>query len=763
MAPNGPVTEEGLVQLLTPAGQRTAHPDYDARVAHLDADALRGLYRDMVLTRRFDDEATALQRQGELALCAPCLGQEAAQVGSGLRARAAGLRVPVLPRARRRVHARRRPAAPAAALPRHRARRLGPREAQLPPLHARHRLAHAARHRLRDGPPARRRRRHAATPTRDAAVVALLRRRRHLAGRRQRGARLRGREQRPGRVLLPEQPVGDLRADRRASRRVPARATAARASASRACASTATTCSPCYAVTARRSSAPATAAAPRSSRRSPTGWARTPPPTTRRRYRCRARGGALASARPDRTASRTHLEERGELPADFVDDARGRGRRRSASACAPTSRSLAAPAGGRRCSTTSTRRRTRSSSPSGPGSSTTRRRSWTPASPARGATDRTSPCRRRSTTGVQTLTMAKAINLGLRRAMERDPKVLLMGEDIGALGGVFRVTDGAAEGLRRRPRGRHAARRVRHRRHRDRPGAARLPPGLRDPVRRLHLPGVRPDHHASSPRCTTARGGRLSAARRHPRALRRRHRRGRAPQRVARGALRPHRRACASSRPSTPGRRVRDDPAGHRVARTRCCSSSPRRRYWDKGDVVDRRRRRCSDPARAGAATPRTARVVATGHRRHARRLRADRPARRSRPPRSPSAEGDERRGRSTCARISPLDADDGGGVASRRPAAASSSTRRPSFFGAGAEVAAARHRASASTHLQAPVLRVGGFHTPYPVAKIEHEYLPEPGPGARRRRPRRLLSGRSTDAEETDAHVSAVPAPRRR
>lgn len=40
------------------------------------------------------------------------------------------------------------------------------------------------------------------------------------------------------------------------------------------------------------------------------------------------------------------------------------------------------------------------------------------------------------------LTMARAINLGLRKAMERDHNVVLMGEDIGALGGVFRVTDG---------------------------------------------------------------------------------------------------------------------------------------------------------------------------------------------------------------------------------------------------------------------------------------------------------------------------------
>lgn len=43
---------------------------------------------------------------------------------------------------------------------------------------------------------------------------------------------------------------------------------------------------------------------------------------------------------------------------------------------------------------------------------------------------------------MATLTMAKALNTGLRAAMEKDPKVLLMGEDIGKLGGVFRITEG---------------------------------------------------------------------------------------------------------------------------------------------------------------------------------------------------------------------------------------------------------------------------------------------------------------------------------
>ncbi|HET6877129.1 MAG TPA: alpha-ketoacid dehydrogenase subunit beta [Jatrophihabitans sp.] len=40
------------------------------------------------------------------------------------------------------------------------------------------------------------------------------------------------------------------------------------------------------------------------------------------------------------------------------------------------------------------------------------------------------------------MTMAKALNEGLRKAMEDDPKVVIMGEDVGKLGGVFRITDG---------------------------------------------------------------------------------------------------------------------------------------------------------------------------------------------------------------------------------------------------------------------------------------------------------------------------------
>ncbi|AQU67587.1 pyruvate dehydrogenase (acetyl-transferring) E1 component subunit alpha [Streptomyces niveus] len=76
-------SEPQLVQLLTPEGERVKNDEYDGYVADITPESLRGLYRDMVLTRRFDAEATSLQRQGELGLWASLLGQEAAQIGSG--------------------------------------------------------------------------------------------------------------------------------------------------------------------------------------------------------------------------------------------------------------------------------------------------------------------------------------------------------------------------------------------------------------------------------------------------------------------------------------------------------------------------------------------------------------------------------------------------------------------------------------------------------------------------------------------------------
>ncbi len=75
-----------LVQLLTPEGERVEHPEFsfgDGMSAEEEAEMIRGFYRDMVLTRRIDTEATALQRHGELGIWAQLLGQEAAQIGAG--------------------------------------------------------------------------------------------------------------------------------------------------------------------------------------------------------------------------------------------------------------------------------------------------------------------------------------------------------------------------------------------------------------------------------------------------------------------------------------------------------------------------------------------------------------------------------------------------------------------------------------------------------------------------------------------------------
>ncbi|WP_223881395.1 pyruvate dehydrogenase (acetyl-transferring) E1 component subunit alpha [Nesterenkonia ebinurensis] len=76
-------TEVEMVQALDAEGNRTPCPEYDDALSTLGAADLRRMYQDMVLLRRFDTQATALQRQGELGLWPPSLGQEAAQIGLG--------------------------------------------------------------------------------------------------------------------------------------------------------------------------------------------------------------------------------------------------------------------------------------------------------------------------------------------------------------------------------------------------------------------------------------------------------------------------------------------------------------------------------------------------------------------------------------------------------------------------------------------------------------------------------------------------------
>jgi pyruvate dehydrogenase E1 component alpha subunit len=73
---------DDVARLIAPSGERIADRELDPWVADIDAEALRGLYRDMMLVRRIDTEGVALQRQGQLGLWAPCQGQEATQVGT---------------------------------------------------------------------------------------------------------------------------------------------------------------------------------------------------------------------------------------------------------------------------------------------------------------------------------------------------------------------------------------------------------------------------------------------------------------------------------------------------------------------------------------------------------------------------------------------------------------------------------------------------------------------------------------------------------
>ncbi|MHA7269974.1 pyruvate dehydrogenase (acetyl-transferring) E1 component subunit alpha [Arthrobacter sp. HLT1-20] len=81
-ANTGSPTESVIHQLITAAGTRVTDEVLDPFVAGVDNEQLLKLYQDMVVIRRIDFEATALQRQGQLALWPPMLGQEAAQIGS---------------------------------------------------------------------------------------------------------------------------------------------------------------------------------------------------------------------------------------------------------------------------------------------------------------------------------------------------------------------------------------------------------------------------------------------------------------------------------------------------------------------------------------------------------------------------------------------------------------------------------------------------------------------------------------------------------
>ena len=81
-----PVPETPMLQLLAPDGTYGVPKEYQRYgdvIESLSEDQLKTFYRDMARIRRFDLEAIALQRQGQLGLWVPAIGQEGAQIGSG--------------------------------------------------------------------------------------------------------------------------------------------------------------------------------------------------------------------------------------------------------------------------------------------------------------------------------------------------------------------------------------------------------------------------------------------------------------------------------------------------------------------------------------------------------------------------------------------------------------------------------------------------------------------------------------------------------
>ena len=250
--------EPDLVQLLTPEGRARRAPGLPA-----------------VDQRRRDRRAVPRPRprpphrhRGNRAAApggARALGQPARPGGRAdrrrTRAAPAGHGVPDLPRARRRLVPRGRSADAAGALPRHEPRRLGPGLEQLQPLYDRDRRADPARRGLCDGGRPATGRSAPANPERDTAVITFFGDGASSQGDVNEAFVWAGGGQPAGRLLLPEQPVGDQRTGHHAE---PGAAVPTRepGSGSPASGSTATTCW-------RASPSPARPSTTRAARRAP--------------------------------------------------------------------------------------------------------------------------------------------------------------------------------------------------------------------------------------------------------------------------------------------------------------------------------------------------------------------------------------------------------------------------------------------------------------------------------------------------------------
>ena len=313
--------------------------------------------------------------------------------------------------------------------------------------------------------------------------------------------------------------------------------------------------------------------------------------------------------------------------------------------------------------------------------------------------------------------LGKAINIGLRAAMDNDPKVVLMGEDIGALGGVFRVTDGLQKDFGED-------------RVIDTPLAES---GIVGTAVGLAMRGYRPvveiqfdgfvfpafDQIVTQ---LAKMGNRSGGHVRLPVVVR-------IPYGGGIGAVEHHSESPETYFVHTAGLRVvtpsTPEDAFWMVQQAIACPDpvvflEPKRRYWDKGEVPDGAVLRSDDDAPQRFDTARVVRpgadvtMLCYGPMVRTCLAAADAAAK------DGTADVEVVDLRS----LSPLDLPTV--LASvRRTGRAVVVHEAPLTLGLGAELAA-RIQESCFYHLEAPVLRVGGFSAPYPAAKIEDEYLPD-------------------------------------
>jgi 2-oxoisovalerate dehydrogenase E1 component beta subunit len=313
---------------------------------------------------------------------------------------------------------------------------------------------------------------------------------------------------------------------------------------------------------------------------------------------------------------------------------------------------------------------------------------------------------------MTTLTLSKAINAGLRRAMENDPKVLIMGEDVGKLGGVFRVTDGLQKDFGED-------------RVIDTPLAES---GIVGTAIGLALRGYRPVCEIQFDGFVYPAADQIISQL----AKMRYRSRGnvslpvtiRIPCGGGIGAVEHHSESPEAIFAHTAGLRVVacGDPADAFTMIQQSISSDdpviffePKRRYWDKGEVDV-----ASDLADALPFD--RAKVVLEGT---DVTLLCYGPMVRTCLESALAAREDGRSIEVIDARsLSPLD-EETICASVRRTGRCVIAHEAPVFGGLGAEIAA-RITERCFYELEAPVLRVGGFATPYPPSRLEEYYLPD-------------------------------------